>query len=82
MRRFSPLILSFIVSFFVIVFHTSAQKGSADWFVVGDKHSGAILAEAVQQGNVPAETEILSSDTDDLRISLNNLQISNGLLQL
>ena len=82
MRRFSPLILSFIVSFFVIVFHTSAQEGSNDWFVVGDNQLGAILAEAVQQGNVPAETEILSSDTDDLRISLNNLQISNGLLQL
>lgn len=80
-RRFSPLILSFIVSFFAIVFHASAQEGSADWFIVGDRHSGSALAEAVQLNNIPAETEFLSSDTDDLRISLNNVQTSNGLLQ-
>lgn len=82
MRMFSPLILSFIVSFFAIVFHASAQEGSADWFIVGDKHLGSALAEAVQSNNLPAGTEFLSSDTDDLRISLNNVQISNGLLQL
>lgn len=81
MRRFSPLIFSFIVSFFAIVFHASAQEGGPDWFVVGDKQLGAVLAEAVQPDDIAAETEFLSSDTDDLRISLNNLQISNGLLQ-
>ena len=80
-RKFSPLILSFIVSFFAIIFHASAQEGSADWFVVGDKQSGAVFAETVQLDNAAAETEFLSSDTDDLRISLNNVRVSNGFLQ-
>ena len=80
-RRFSPLILSFIVSFFAIVFHASAQEGSADWFVVGDIQLGAVLTEAVQSDNIAAETDFLSPDTDDLRISLNNVRVSNGLLQ-
>ena len=80
-RRFSPLILSFIVSFFAIVFHASAQEGSADWFVVGGKQLGAVLTEAVQSDDAAAETEFLSSDTDDLRISLNNVRGSNRHLQ-
>lgn len=81
MRRFSPLILSFIVSFFAIVFHASAQEGGPDWFVVGDKQLGAVLAKAVQPDDIAAETEFLSSDTDDLRISLNNVRGSNRHLQ-
>ncbi len=80
--RFSALIIfSFIFSFFAIVCQAFAHESSEDWFIVGDRHSGSALAEAVQLNNIPAETEFLSSDTDDLRISLNNVRVSNGLLQ-
>ena len=77
-RRFSPLILLFIACFFAIVFHVSAQEGSADWFVVGDKQLGAVLTEAVQPDNVAAEMDFLSSDTDDFRILLKILLLLNS----
>ena len=81
MRKYSYIFIFLIFGFFVIAFQASAKDSGANWFILGDNQWGSVLSEVVQSDTNPDGNEFLSTDTDDLRISMNNVQISNGALE-
>ena len=81
MRKYSYIFIFLIFGFFVIAFQASAKDSGTNWFILGGNQLGSVLSEVVQSDTNPDGNEFLSTDTDDLRISMSNVQISNRVLE-